>query len=157
MARLYGRSLNGERCVDYVPRGHWHSNTFIAGLRHNSICAPILFDGPMNSETFLAYVSEVLIPTLNKGDIIICDNLASHKTIAVKEVIESSGVFIKYLPAYSPDLNPIEMAFSKMKAILKKEAARSFKDLVYATKKALLSFDPAICNNLFRHAQYATT
>jgi len=156
MARLYGRSLHGERCVDYVPHGHWYSNTFIAGLRHDRITAPILFDGSMNSETFLAYITEVLIPTLNKGDIVICDNLSCHKASGVKESIEECGASIQYLPAYSPDLNPIEMAFSKIKAILKKQACRSFEDILSATRDALNSFNSTQCSNFFKQAQYKT-
>jgi transposase len=156
MDRLYGRCFRGERCVDYIPRGHWHTNTFIAGLRYDRISAPMLFDGSMNSETFLAYISQVLVPTLSQGDIVICDNLSSHKATGVKENIEACGASIQYLPPYSPDLNPIEMAFSKIKALLKKDAGRSFQDILSSTKNALLSFDSNICTNLFRHANYAT-
>lgn len=154
MTRMYGRSAKGKRCVDHIPHGHWHTNTFIAGLRCNAITAPILYDGTMNSITFLGYISEVLAPTLNKGDIVICDNLSSHKTQGVKEAIEQCGASIKYLPAYSPDLNPIELAFSKMKAIIKAFTIENFTDILNAAKQALLSFSAQTCANLFRHANY---
>ena len=157
MARRYGRSLQSERCVDYVPYGHWHTNTFIAGLRHDGICAPILFDGSMNAITFLTYVSEVLVPTLKKGDIVICDNLSSHKAKGVKEAIESCGASIQYLPPYSPDMNPIEMLFSKMKAFLRKQACRSFEDILSATKDVLTTLTPMQCINFINHAKYAAT
>ncbi|MGB0373234.1 MAG: IS630 family transposase, partial [Opitutales bacterium] len=107
MARLYGRSLGSERCVDHVPYGHWHTNTFIAALRHDRLTAPMLLDGPMNSDTFLEYVTSTLIPTLKPGDIVICDNLSSHKNKAVAEALKQVGARIEYLPAYSPDLNVI--------------------------------------------------
>jgi hypothetical protein len=109
MTRLYGRSQASERCVDYTPHGHWHTNTFIAALRHDRIDAPMLFDGPMNSDVFLNYVEKVLAPTLEEGDLVICDNLSSHKSPAVKKALQLVGADIIYLPPYSPDMNPIEM------------------------------------------------
>ena len=156
MARLYGRSLKMQRCVDYVPFGHWHTNTFIAGLRHDCICAPMLFDGSMNAVTFLAYVSEVLVPTLKEGDIVICDNLSSHKAAGVKEAIEACRAYVRYLPPYSPDMNPIEMLFSKMKAFLRKKECRSFEDILSATRDVLLAITPPQCTNLIQHAQYGS-
>ena len=156
MARRYGRSLRALRCVDYVPYGHWHTNTFIAGLRHDGVCAPMLFDGSMNAVTFLAYVSEVLVPTLHENDIVICDNLSSHKAAGVKEVIEKCGASIQYLPPYSPDMNPIEMLFSKMKAFLRKQACRSFDDILNATRDVLTALTPTQCSNFIQHAQYAS-
>lgn len=156
MTRRYGRSLRNLRCVDYVPYGHWHTNTFIAGLRHDRVCAPMLFDGSMNAVTFLAYVSEILVPTLHENDIVICDNLSSHKVAGVKEAIENCGASIQYLPAYSPDMNPIEMLFSKMKAFLRKKACRSLDDIVNATRDALMTLTPTQCINFIKHAQYAS-
>lgn len=156
MARLYGRALRGQRCVDHVPYGHWHTSTFIAGLRQDHLSAPMLFDGPMNAATFLGYVREVLSPTLNQGDIVICDNLASHKVYGVKEAIEAKGAQIRYLPPYSPDLNPIEMAFSKLKAHIKKKACHTFDLLVHEVDVALNQFNPSHCANFIKHAKYAS-
>lgn len=156
MARLYGRSMGSERCVDHIPYGHWHTNTFIAALRHDSLTAPMLLDGPMNSETFLEYITSTLIPTLKSGDIVICDNLSSHKNKAVAEALEKVGVRIEYLPAYSPDLNPIEMAFSKIKSYLRAHTPSSFEEIIQRLKEAIDSFDHTICENLFKHANYAT-
>jgi transposase len=156
MVRLYGRSASSERCVDHAPHGHWHTNTFIAGLRNDRIEATVLFDGPMNAATFLEYVQSVLIPTLKEGDLVICDNLSCHKSPAVREALQAIGADIKYLPPYSPDMNPIEMAFSKIKAFLKACRCESFQEIVRKLGKALDSFDQTICNNLFRHAQYVS-
>ncbi len=154
MVRLYGRSASSERCVDHAPYGHWHTNTFIAGLRNDRIEAPVLFDGPMNTATFLQYVEQVLIPTLKPGDLVICDNLSCHKSPAVREALQKLGADIKYLPPYSPDMNPIEMAFSKIKAFLKASSPESFQQIVLNLGKALDDFDPITCSNFFRHANY---
>ena len=119
MTRLYGRSLSSERCIDSVPRGHWHTNTFIAALPHDQIHAPILFDGPMNADTFIQYIEQGLAPTLSPGNIVICDNLSSHKSPDVRDALQEVGADIACLPPYSPDMNPIEMVFSKIKAYLR--------------------------------------
>lgn len=157
MTRLYGRALGGERCVDTAPHGHWKTSTFIAGLRYNQMTAPMLFDAPMNSACFLAYIEHTLCPTLKAGDIVICDNLSSHHAKGVALLIEKHGASIEYLPAYSPDLNPIEMAFSKLKAYLKKQAVDTLEKITTATAQALDTFTPTHCSNFFKHANYAST
>ena len=156
MTRLYGRAPRSQRCLDHRPHGHWHTNTFIAALRHDRLEAPWMLDGAMNGQAFLVYVSKVLAPTLSEGDIVICDNLSSHKVAGVAEAIERSGATLRYLPAYSPDLNPIEMAFSKLKALVKKHHARSYDELFYAVAEAIESFPAEHCRGFFRLAQYAT-
>jgi transposase len=156
MTRLYGRSQVGERCLSAVPYGHWQSATFIAALRHDGIGAPWLVDGPMDGDLFLTYVRQVLAPELQPGDLVICDNLASHKVSGVKEAVAACGAELVYLPAYSPDLNPIEMAFSKLKALVRQAAARTWDQLLQATAQALETFSPQQCANFFRHAYYAT-
>ena len=118
MARLYGRALRGERCRAAVPHGHWKTTTFTAGLRHDGIVAPMVLDGPMNGEAFLAYVEQALVPELRPGDVVIMDNLPAHKVFGVRQAIEAVGATLRYLPPYSPDFNPIEMAFAKLNALL---------------------------------------
>ena len=156
MARLYGRSAVGARCLAKVPHGHWHTATLIAALRHDRLSAPWLLDGPMDGASFLTYVERVLGPELQPGDLVICDNLSSHKVAGVAEAIAARQALLQYLPAYSPDLNPIEMAFAKLKAALRQAAARDWTALVQATAHALQSFSASHCRNFFRHAQYAT-
>lgn len=155
MARLYGRAPVGQRCFGSVPHGHWNSSTFLAALRHDGITAPWLLNGAINGELFLAYVKQCLVPTLKPGDLVICDNLSSHKIQGVRQAIEACGAGLLYLPPYSPDLNPIEMAFAKIKATLRQASARNWKDLIAALKEALESFTPLHCSNFFAHAQYA--
>ena len=156
MTRLYGRSQRGTRCLCAVPHGHWQSATFIAALRCDRLCAPLLLDGPMDGATFLTYLREVLAPELREGDLVICDNLSSHKVAGVAEAIAACGAQLHYLPAYSPDLNPIEMAFAKLKAHLRQAARRTWPGLVRATAAALDTFTAEHCQNYLRHAQYAT-
>jgi transposase len=156
MTPLYGRSQRGQRCLAAVPHGHWHSSTFIAALRHDRLCAPWLLDGPMDGPAFLTYLREVLGPELTAGDLVICDNLPAHKVSGVAPIIEAFGASLLYLPPYSPDLNPIEMAFAKLKAALRQAAQRSFAGLVEALALALPSFSPSHCRNFFKHACYAT-
>ncbi len=156
MTRLYGRSEVGERCLAKVPYGHWQSATFIAALRYDGLSAPWLVDGPMDGTLFLTYVRHVLGPELRPGDLVICDNLGSHKVSGVEEAIAACGAQLHYLPAYSPDLNPIEMAFSKLKAHVRQAAARTWDQLLQATAQALDTFSPQQCSNFFHHAQYAT-
>lgn len=130
MTRRYGRAPKGERCVDHAPHGHWHTNTFIAALRLDRVEAPWLLDGPMNGEAFLHYIQEVLGPTLQPGDIVVADNLSSHKVAGVREAVAAHGAQIIFLPPYSPDLNPIENFFAKLKDLLRKAAERHFDALV---------------------------
>lgn len=156
MSRRYGRSPRGERCRCAEPHGHWHTATLVVALRHDRLCAPCLLDGPMNGAAFLAYVEQFLVPELTPGDMVICDNLASHKVQGVARAIEACGASLHYLPAYSPDLNPIEMAFAKFKAHLRQQAERTFEGLHTASAAALNSFTPAQCANFLRHANYAT-
>nr|WP_246459853.1 IS630 family transposase [Puniceicoccus vermicola] len=140
MTRLYRRAPRSERCLDRRPHGYWHTNTFIAALRHDRLDAPWLLDGPMNGQAFLVYVSQILAPTLRTGDLVICDNLSSHKVSGVAQALEQVGASLLYLPPYSPDLNPIEMAFSKLKALIRKQCARSFDELFAAVADATGSF-----------------
>ncbi len=137
MARRYGRAPRGERVVAAIPHGHWKTTTFIAALRHDRITAPCVFDGPINGASFLAWVQQALVPTLSAGDIVIMDNLSSHKVAGVHEAIEAVGATPLYLPPYSPDLNPIEQVFAKLKAILRKVGARTVDDLWRAIGNAL--------------------
>jgi transposase len=154
MARLRGRAAKGKRCCSFVPFGHWKTTTFTAGLRVNGLAAPFVLDGPMDGDAFLAYVRQVLVPELKSGDIVIMDNLPAHKVTGVRATIESAGARLVYLPPYSPDLNPIEKAFSKLKAILRKAAARTLEDLWAAIAGALTAFEPQECRNYFTACGY---
>jgi transposase len=154
MARLYGRAPRGQRLVAPVPHGHWMTTTFIAALRHNEIAAPCVFGGPMDGASFLAYVEHFLAPALHRGDIVVMDNLASHKVAGVKEAIEQAGAMLRYLPAYSPDLNPIEQVFAKLKAALRKAAARTFDALIKAIAQALEDVTPHECANYLANSGY---
>ena len=154
MTRARGRAPRGERCVAAVPHGHWKTTTFIAGLRYNEITAPLVLDGPMDGEAFLAYVKTFLCPTLNPGDIVIADNLSSHKVAGVQEAIADRGATLRYLPPYSPDLNPIEKMFSKLKALLRKAAHRTVDDLWNEIGKLLDAFSPDECKNYFASSGY---
>jgi transposase len=154
MARLYGRSPRGERCQAAVPHGHWKTMTFTAGLRINGLTAPMVLDGPMDGEAFRAYIEQVLAPTLHPGDIVIMDNLPAHKVHGVRGAIEAVGASLLYLPPYSPDFNPIEMAFSKLKALLRAAAARNIPDLFQAIAQALKRFTPRECQNYLAAAGY---
>jgi transposase len=156
MARLYGRAPVGERCVSSVPHGHWGTSTFLAALRHDCVTAPLLVDGAMDGPMFLGYVEQSLCRELKHGDIVICDNLSCHKVRGVREAIESCGAQIIYLPPYSPDLNPIEMFFAKLKAALRNACARTLASLQEATAAALDTFTPEHCTNFFKNAQYAS-
>ncbi len=154
MARLRGRSLKGQRLHSAIPWGHWKTTTFVAGLRTTGLTAPMVLDGAMNGAAFKAYVEQVLAPSLAPGDIVIMDNLSSHKVAGVREAIKAAGAFLLYLPPYSPDLNPIELAFSKLKALLRKAAARSIDELWRVIAELLDEFPPHECLNFFRHAGY---
>jgi len=157
MARLYGWAPQSARCQSSVPHGHWSTFTFIAALRHDQLTAPWLLDGPMDRAAFIIYLEQCLGPTLSTGDIVIADNLSSHKGPAVTAAVERWGAKILYLPPYSPDLNPIEMAFSKLKAYLRCAAARTFNALRARLKAALPTFLPEHCANFFRHCNYASS
>ena len=154
MARLRGRSKRGQRCRAAVPHGHWKTTTFTAGLRLHGLTAPMLLDGPMNGAAFLAYVEQVLVPTLVPGDLVIMDNLPAHKVSGVKEAIEAAGATRALLPPYSPDFNPIEQAFAKLKALLRKAAARTADDLWAAIAEAIEFFPPEECANFFANSGY---
>ena len=156
MARLRGRAPRGERLRAGMPHGHWRTTTFVAGLRLGGIEAPMVVDGPINGEFFLAYVRRVLVPVLRPGDLVIMDNLGSHKGAAVRAAIEAAGAELRFLPAYSPDLNPIENAFSKLKALLRKAAARTRDTLWTAVATAIDAFTPAECENYFTAAGYGS-
>ena len=156
MASLRGWAKSSKRCVAKVPHGHWKSSTFVGALRVEGMSAPWLIDGAMNGEGFLLYVRTQLVPTLNEGDIVVCDNLSSHKVAGVRELIEKAGARLLYLPPYSPDLNPIEMAFSKLKNLLRKAAKRTFEDMVDEIAKAISKITPSDCRGFFSHANYAS-
>jgi transposase len=154
MARLRGRAPRGERCRAAIPHGHWKTTTFTAGLRAGGMIAPMLLDGPMHGAAFLAYVEQVLVPDLKPGDVVVMDNLPAHKVAGVRNAIEAAGARLLYLPPYSPDFNPIEMAFSKLKALLRKAAARTVDDLWDAIANCLDAFTPTECTNYFAAAGY---
>lgn len=154
MARLRGRSKRGERCRAAVPHGHWKTTTFTAGLRLDGLTAPLVLDGPMNGVAFRAYVEQMLVPTLSPGDVVIMDNLPAHRVSGVREAIEAAGATRLFLPPYSPDFNPIEQAFAKLKAWLRKVAARTKDALWQAIAEALDAFTPAECSNYFRNSGY---
>ena len=156
MTRPRGRAPKGERCLASAPYGHWKTTTFIAGLRVNDLTAPMVLDGPMDGPAFLAYVQQFLCPTLAPGDIVIADNLSSHKVTGVREAIEATGATLRYLPPYSPDLNPIEHLFSKLKALLKKAAHRTVDALWNEIGTLLDTFSPTECANYFAACGYHT-
>lgn len=157
MVRPRGRSLKGTRLVAKVPHGHWKTTTFLAALRTSGLTAPLVVDGAINGDVFLAYVKQQLVPTLKAGDLVILDNLSSHKKAGVREAIESAEAELLYLPPYSPDLNPIEQAFSKFKWLLKSAATRTVGTLWLACGKLLGQFTETECRNYFRHCGYRYT
>ena len=157
MVRLRGRCPRGIRLTDHVPHGHWKTITFIAGLRRRAMVAPFVLDGPMNATSFMAYLKQCLAPTLKRGDIVMMDSLPVHKVAGVREVIEAAGARLRYLPKYSPDLNPIEQAFSKLKAHLRKAAERTIPRLSRRIGALTAKFSTQECANYFRHAGYAST
>ena len=156
MARRHGRARRGQRLKLSVPYGHWKTTTFVGGLRLGGMTAPLVLDGPMTGGWFLAYVEQVLVPTLRPGDIVILDNLAAHKNAAIRAAIEAAGASLRFLPPYSPDLNPIENAFAKLKAQLRKAAARTIDELWNTIAKAIDTFTPPECANYFAAAGYAS-
>ncbi|MGH6864215.1 MAG: IS630 family transposase [Methylocella sp.] len=154
MTRLRGRAARGQRLVAAVPHGHWMTSTFIAALRDDGLTAPCVFEGAINGELFLAYVEQVLVPTLRDGDLVIMDNLGSHKVAGVRAAIEAAGAKLVYLPAYSPDLNPIEQVFAKLKAVLRAKALRTVDALWAALGEIADAITPNECANYLRNAGY---
>jgi transposase len=156
MTRTHGRCAKGMRLNAKVPHGHWKTLTFLAALRHDRIDAPCVFDGPINGERFLAYVEQFLVPTLAPGDIVVLDNLGSHKSPAIRKAIRAAGAKVFFLPPYSPDLNPIEQVFAKLKALLRKAAERTVQATWRRIGQLLDQFSPAECANYLRNAGYAS-
>ena len=154
MVRRYGRVRRGERCRAPLPHGHWKTTTFVGALRHDRMTAPMVLDGSMNGAAFQAYIEQVLAPTLRPGDIVVLDNLPAHKPAAVRQAIEATGAELRFLPPYSTDFNPIEMAFAKLKAWLQKTAARTIDDLWIAIGAAIQEFTSSECQNYFQAAGY---
>jgi transposase len=154
MTRLYGRAPRGKRLVDAVPHGQWKTTTFIGALRCDAVTATGAFDGAVNGELFLAYVEQVLVPTLKPGDVVIMDNLRSHKVAGVREAIEGAGAKLLFIPPYSPDLNPIEQAFAKLKALLRARAIRTVDALWKALGNLVDYFSPEECASFLRHDGY---
>jgi len=157
MARLHGRCERGLRLIGHVPQSNWQTITFVAGLRHDRMVAPLVIDGPINGTVFLAYIEQCLVPTLNHDDIVIIDNLKAHHVAGVREAIAAAGATLRYLPQYSPDLDPIELAFAKFKAFLRKAAARSVPALRHYIGTFIPTLRPQECANYLRHAGYAAT
>ena len=156
MTRAYGRGVEGERVIGRVPFAAWKTLTFVAALRCEGMAAPMLINGAMNGEAFLAYVEQCLVPTLQRGDIVVMDNVPSHKVDGVQAVIEAAGAALRYLPPYSPDLNPIEAAYSACKAFLRKCAERTEQALGRRIGQFVRRLKPEACANFFAHAGYAT-
>ena len=154
LLRRYGRSPRGVRLRDYSPYGHWQAHTVIAGLRVDGLTAPAVFDGPIDNPAFLAYVEQVLVPTLRPGDVVVLDNLAMHKQPEVQAAIEHVGARLRFLPPYSPDFNPIEMAFAKLKAFLRAARPRTVDQVIELVAIALPLFAPAECLNFVKHCGY---
>jgi len=157
MAPLRGWAPRGRRLTAKVPHGHWKTTTFVAALRHDRIVAPWLLDGPINGENFRTYLEHVLVPTLREGDIVVMDNLGSHKGKAVRQLIRSTGAKLFFLPKYSPDLNPIEQVFAKLKHLLRKATPRTLDALCTAIGGLLVAFTPEECANYFRNSGYVPT
>ena len=154
MVRLRGRCRRDQRLRSGVPHGHWKVTTFVAGLRLSGLDAPMVLDGPMTRDWFLAYVTQVLAPTLRPGDVVILDNLPAHKGATIQAAVEARGARLHFLPPYSPDFNPIENAFAKLKTLLRKAAARTVDHLWRLIGDCLDAFTPAECANYFAAAGY---
>jgi transposase len=154
LLRRYGRSPRGLRLRDYTPLGHWQTHTVVAALRVDGLQAPAVFDGPIDNPTFLAYIEQVLVPTLRPGDVVVLDNLVMHKQPEVQVAIERVGAHLRFLPPYSPDFNPIELAFATLKAFLRAARPRTFDQVVALVALALQLFTPRECFNFVRHCGY---
>jgi transposase len=157
MARTTGYAPRGERLVEAVPHGHWQTTTFVGALRATGFVAPVVIDGAVNGELFLAYVRQHLAPALRPGDVLVMGNLGSHKVAGVRQAVEAAGARLLYLPPYSPDLNPIELAFSKLKRLLRAAAERAVEGLWARIGRLLDEFPPAECRNYLRHCGYNAT
>lgn len=157
LVRLYGRARRGERLVDYAPHGHWRTTTLISALRHNELTAPMVIDGAMDGSLFQAYVEHVLLPVLQPGDVVVLDNLSSHKSPRVQELIASVGAAVAYLPPYSPDFNPIELAYSKLKWLLRSAAERTPDGLWNLVGQLFRAFSSQECLRYLRHCGYTST
>jgi transposase len=156
MAPIRGWCRKGERLLAHVPHGHWNTLTFLAGLRASGITAPCVFDGPINGESFRLYVEQILVPTLKPGDIVIMDNLGSHKSGIIRHMLRKAGARLHFLPAYSPDLNPIEQVFAKLKHLLRKAKERTIEATWQRIGYLLAAFSPAECKNYFLNAGYGS-
>ena len=154
MAPLRGWGPRGRRIRGYAPHGHWRTLTFVGALRHDRLAAPCVFNGPINGTSFRAWVEQLLVPALQPGDIVVMDNLGSHKSAAIRQMIHAAGARLWYLPPYSPDLNPIEQAFAKLKAMLRKAAERTLDDLWRTIGRIVETFTPTECANYFAAAGY---
>lgn len=157
MTRLGGWRQIGQRLFAKVPHGHWKTLTLVAALRHDGVIAPCVFDGPINGQSFLAYIREFLVPALRPGDIVVLDNLGSHKGSEVRDAIRAAGARLVFLPAYSPDLNPIEQVFSKIKTIFRKQDARTIEATWQSIGNVLSRFTPDECKRYLKHAGYRST
>jgi transposase len=157
MARLFGYAPCGQRLVDFLPYGHWQTTTFIGGLTKHGLIAPMVLDGAINAAAFTAYIEQILVKEIRPGDLVILDNLAAHKTAGVRATLARSGINVLYLPPYSPDLNPIENAFSKLKRLVRTAAERSVDGLWRAIGQLIDSFSPTECRSYFRHCGYPAT
>jgi len=155
MTPTRGRSLKGTRCIGHAPSGHWKTTTFLCGLRTVGLIAPLVIDGPINGELFRAWVEQMLVPVLQPGDVVVLDNLRSHKVAGIEEAIRAAGAQLLYLPPYSPDYNPIEQVFSKLKTLLRKAAARTVDDLWSAIGALIGQFAPNECLQYIRHSGYS--
>jgi transposase len=156
LVRLKGRAPRGVKVIGTVPLGAWETITFVTALRHNKMTAPMVVEGAMNGEMFLAYVEQCLVPTLRRNDIVVMDNCRIHLGPGIREAIERAGATLRYLPKYSPDLNPIEMSYSKFKTFLRKVAARTVPVLNRAIRSFIPQVSPRECANYFKHAGYAS-
>lgn len=156
LVRLWGRAPRGERVIGSAPLGAWQTVTFVAALRHNKMTAPMVVGGAMTGEMFLAYVEQCLVPTRKPNDIVVMDNCRIHIGPSIRETIEKARATLRYLPKYSPDLNPIEMPYSKFKSFLRKVAARTIPGLNRAIRSFIPQLSPQQCANYFRHAGYAS-
>jgi transposase len=156
MTRMCGWAAKGKRLTAQVPHGHWKTLTFLAGLRHDRIVAPFMLDGPINADAFTAWVEQCLVPTLEPGDIVVADNLRSHKGMPARKLIRDAGAHLLFLPPYSPDLNPIEMVFAKLKTLFRKADERSVEASWRRVGTLLDAFTPGECQNYLRHAGYAS-
>jgi transposase len=157
MARRYGRAPRGRRALDAVPHGRWRTTTVVAALRADGIAAPLVLEGAVNGQSFLAYVRQFLVPALRPGDVVVLDNLGSHKVAGVREAVEAAGATLRYLPPYSPDLNPIEQVFAKLKTLLRKADERTIEATWRRIGALLDCFTPAECANYLKNSGYASS